>query len=46
MGGIVRPALFASPLSGRDRFLRTMHFQSADRVPHFEFGYRAETYGT
>ncbi len=27
----------------RERFQRTMHFQSVDRLPHFEFGYWHET---
>ena len=44
MGGIIRPELFRAPLSARDRFRRTMQFQSVDRVPHFEFGYWNETY--
>ncbi|MCX7038803.1 MAG: hypothetical protein NT005_06690 [Spirochaetes bacterium] len=44
MGAIIRPELFRIPLSARDRFRRTMQFQSVDRVPHFEFGYWNETY--
>ena len=30
-------------LTHRQRFLRCMHFQSVDRVPHWEFGYLDET---
>ena len=44
MGGIIKQELFRAPLSGRNRFRRTMQFQSVDRVPHFEFGYWNETY--
>ena len=27
------------PLTPRERFLRTMHYQTVDRFPHMEFGY-------
>ena len=30
-------------MTHRERFRRVMHFQSVDRVPHWEFGYLAET---
>lgn len=30
-------------LTHRERFRRVMHFQSVDRVPHWEFGYLDET---
>ncbi len=30
-------------MTHRERFRRTMHFQSVDRVPHWEFGYLPET---
>lgn len=30
-------------LTPRERFLRCMHFQTVDRVPHWEFGYWDET---
>jgi uroporphyrinogen decarboxylase len=30
-------------MTHRERFRRTMHFQSVDRVPHWEFGYLDET---
>jgi hypothetical protein len=33
----------ARGLTRRERFLRCMHFQSVDRVPHWEFGYWDET---
>lgn len=29
------------PLTNRERFVRTMHYQTVDRVPHIEFGYWA-----
>ena len=30
-------------MTHRERFRRTMHFQSVDRIPHWEFGYLDET---
>ncbi len=30
-------------MSPRERFQRTMHYQSVDRIPNFEFGYWEET---
>lgn len=43
----VRPGIrshsFAPPLTPRERWVRTMHFQRVDRVPHEEFGYWDET---
>ena len=45
MGGIINPGMFPAPLCGRERFRRVMHYQTVDRVPHFEFGYWRETYG-
>jgi len=30
-------------MTSRERFLRCMHFQSVDRIPHWEFGYWDET---
>ncbi len=30
-------------MTHRERFRRVMHFQKVDRVPHWEFGYLAET---
>ncbi|MFO8009062.1 MAG: uroporphyrinogen decarboxylase family protein [Candidatus Brocadiia bacterium] len=33
----------AGRMSHRERFRRTMHFQTVDRVPHWEFGYLPET---
>jgi uroporphyrinogen-III decarboxylase len=44
MAGIIDKKQFTSPLRNRERFKRVMHFQSVDRVPHFEFGYWNETY--
>ncbi len=33
----------AGALTHRERFRRVMHFQTVDRVPHWEFGYLQET---
>jgi len=33
----------AAALTHRERFRRVMHFQSVDRIPHWEFGYLEET---
>ena len=38
---IVDPA--APRLTHRERFRRVMHFQTVDRIPHWEFGYLQET---
>jgi len=46
MAGIIQPGMFPQPLTSRERFRRVMHYQSVDRVPHFEFGYWNETYRT
>ena len=35
--------LQAPRMTHRERFRRLMHFQSVDRVPHWEFGYLTET---
>ncbi len=33
------PASFQPPLTSRERFLRTMHYQQVDYISHLEFGY-------
>jgi len=33
----------APRMTHRERFRRVMHFQTVDRIPHWEFGYLAET---
>jgi uroporphyrinogen decarboxylase len=38
---IVDPAV--GTLTHRERFRRVMHFQTVDRIPHWEFGYLDET---
>ncbi len=38
---IIDPGL--GQMTHRERFRRVMHFQGVDRVPHWEFGYLAET---
>lgn len=38
---IIQPQI--GELTHRERFRRVMHFQSVDRVPHWEFGYTDET---
>ncbi len=38
---IVGPELFGETLTPRERFVRAMHFQAVDRLPHMEFGYWA-----
>ena len=35
-------AAFDTPLNARERFLRTMHYQTVDYVSHIEFGYWEE----
>ena len=39
-GGRAQPS---GAMTSRERFLRCMHFQTVDRVPHWEFGYWDET---
>jgi uroporphyrinogen decarboxylase len=39
---VINPAAIGE-LTHRERFRRLMHFQSVDRVPHWEFGYLEET---
>jgi hypothetical protein len=39
--GIVVGPERADKMTTRERFLRTMHYQAVDRVPHMEFGYWA-----
>ncbi|HOX05386.1 MAG TPA: uroporphyrinogen decarboxylase family protein [Planctomycetota bacterium] len=36
-------AKVSGTMTSRERFLRCMHFQSVDRIPHWEFGYWDET---
>ncbi|MHB9033767.1 MAG: uroporphyrinogen decarboxylase/cobalamine-independent methonine synthase family protein, partial [Anaerolineae bacterium] len=33
------PSSFQPPLTSRERFLRCMHYQQVDYIPHLEFGY-------
>ena len=46
-GTAAAAARASGPVSGsmtsRERFVRCMHFQTVDRVPHWEFGYWDET---
>ena len=37
----IGPERVGGRLSSRQRFLRTMHYQAVDRLPHMEFGYWA-----
>jgi hypothetical protein len=38
---IITGAKRAGSMTNRERFLRTMHYQAVDRIPHMEFGYWA-----
>jgi hypothetical protein len=40
-GILAGPARVGGEMSPRERFVRTMHYQAVDRVPHMEFGYWA-----
>jgi uroporphyrinogen decarboxylase len=36
---ITGPEPLGGPMTPRERFVRTMHYQTVDRLPHMEFGY-------
>ena len=42
---VLRPqAPYTEEMTPRERWQRVMHFQSVDRIPHYEFGYWDELY--